>query len=342
MRQHWRNRKRTAGTATLAICAVLLAACAQPAERTPAEEEGTISTISIATGTTAGVYFPVGGAMAEIIGGEIDGMRATAEATGASVENVRLVNAGDSEMAIAQGDVVYQAYHGEGDFDSTVDVRVLMVLYPNVYHAVSLQSIHDDTPMDCFSDVAGHRFSVGAPGSGNEVATSLVFESLGLSFDDVDVQRYAYAETARALQQGELDAGSWVVGEGHGTLRELEATHDLHLIPLCPQEVDTVTTEHPFYTTHTIAGGTYSTVTDDVDTIALWNVVVVDAAFPDDLAYEVVKTIYENVALINQVYEPGAPYLVLDTLANSPTPLHPGAIRYAEEAGFDVPTELRP
>ncbi|MPZ67808.1 MAG: TAXI family TRAP transporter solute-binding subunit [Pseudonocardiaceae bacterium] len=340
MRQHRLHRTLGAGIAVLATSAVLLAACSQPAEQDSTDE--TISSISIATGTTGGVYFPVGGAMAEILGNQVDGITATAEATGASVENIRLVSAGDSEIAISQGDVVYQAYNGEGDFGEAVDLRVLMVLYPNVYHAVSLQSIHDDSPMECFSDVAGSRFSVGAPGSGNEVATRLVFESLGMSFDDVDVQRYAYVETARALQEGQLDAGSWVVGEGHGTLRELEATDAIHLIPMCPQEVEMVTAEHPFYTMHTIAGGTYSTVEEDVDTIALWNVVVVDASFPDDLAYEVVKAIYENVALINQVYEPGEEYLVLDTLANSPAPLHPGAIRYAEEQGIDVPAELRP
>lgn len=337
MRRHRLVRTLVAGTAAVSLS---LAGCSQPAEQ-PAEE-GTLSNISIATGTTAGVYFPVGGAMAELISQNVEGVSASVEATGASVENVRLIDAGDSEMAIAQGDVVYQASRGEGEFENPIDVRVLMVIYPNVYHAVSLRSIHDDLELDCFSDVQGSRFSVGAPGSGNELATNLVFESLGMSFDDVDVQRYAYAETARALREGQLDAGSWVVGEGHGTLRELEATNPLHIITMCPDEVATVTAEHPFYTEHTIPGGTYSTVEDDVETIALWNTVVVPADFPDDLAYEVVKAIYENVELVTQVYEPGEPYLVIDTLANSPAPLHPGTIRYAEEAGFDVPDELRP
>jgi uncharacterized protein len=335
------NRTLVAGTAALGVSALLLAGCSQPAEQRP-DEERTISSISIATGTTAGVYYPVGGAMAEIISRHVDGVSATSEATGASVENIRLVESGDSEVALVQGDVVYQAFRGEGAFDSAVDVRVLMVLYPNVYHAVSLQSIHERLQFDCFADVAGSRFSVGAPGSGNEVATNLVFESVGMTFDDVEVQRYAYAETARALREGQLDAGSWVVGEGHGTLRELEATDPIHLIPMCPDEVGSVTDTHPFYTPHTITGGTYSTVDHDVQTIALWNVVVVRSDFPDDLAYELVQAIYENVTQITQVYEPGAPYFVLDTLANSPAPLHPGVIRYAEDEGFDVPAELRP
>jgi hypothetical protein len=334
------DRPVLAGLAALGTAAALVAACSQPAEQGPSEDQ-TIDSISIATGTTAGVYFPVGGAMAEIISDEIEGVTATAEATGASVENVRLVESGDSEVALAQGDVVYQAVRGEGDFTEPVDLRVLMVLYPNVYHAVSLQSIHEQMGFDCFSDVRGSRFSVGAPGSGNEVATNLVFESLGMSFDDIEVQRYAYAETAQALREGQLDGGSWVVGEGHGTLRELEATEPIHLIPMCPDEIETVVSTYPFYTAHTIAGRTDSTVPDDVETIALWNVVVVSADFPEDLAYELVKAVFENVDRIGAVYKPGVPYFVLDTIVNSPAPLHPGVLRYAEEAGFDVPAELR-
>lgn len=340
MRRQGLNRSLLAGLAALGIAAASVAACSQPAEQ-DATEERTIDSISIATGTTAGVYFPVGGAMAEIIGSELDGISATAEATGASVENVRLVESGDSEVAIAQGDVVYQAYRGEGEFTEPVDLRVLMVLYPNVYHGVSLRSIHEEMEFDCFSEVAGSRFSVGAPGSGNEVATGLVFDSLGMSFDDIEVQRYAYAETARALREGQLDAGSWVVGEGHGTLRELEATDPIHLIPMCPEEVSAVTAEHPFYTEHTIVGGTYSTVEADVETIALWNVVVVRSDFPEDLAYDLVEALYGNVSQIGAVYEPGVPYFVLDTLVNSPAPLHPGVVRYAEDAGFDVPVDVR-
>jgi uncharacterized protein len=339
VRRQGLNRPLVAAVAVLGIAAAFVAACSQPADQDPTEER-TIDSISIATGTTAGVYFPVGGAMAEIINSEV-GVSATAEATGASVENVRLVESGDSEVAIAQGDVVYQAFRGEGDFAEPVDLRVLMVLYPNVYHGVSLASINERMDFDCFSDVAGSRFSVGAPGSGNEVATGLVFESLGMSFDDVDVQRYAYAETARALREGQLDAGSWVVGEGHGTLRELEATDPIHLIPMCPDEVSAVTAEHPFYTGHTIVGGTYSTVEADVETIALWNVVVVRSDFPEDLAYDIVEALYGNVSQIGAVYAAGVPYFVPDTLANSPAPLHPGVVRYAEDAGFDVPVDLR-
>lgn len=299
--------------------------------------------IAIATGTTGGVYYPYGGALAELWNRHVPNVDATAEATGASVENLRLIQRGESDVALVQGDVAYDAYHGRDRFQGApIRTRVLMVLYPNVYHAVSLKSIHDRLGLNSFRDVAGHRFSVGAPGSGNEHATSLVFQALGMSFDDIVVQRFAYTETARALRDNQLDAGSWVVGLGHASLQELDATHPIHLIPISDEEQEVVVNTYPFYTPFTIPAGTYSSVQEDVETIALWNVLVAGEDFPEDLAYELVKAAYENKSMLDAAYAPGAPYNTLENLVNSPIPLHPGVIRYAEEQGVAIPDHLRP
>ncbi|WP_046471947.1 TAXI family TRAP transporter solute-binding subunit [Allosalinactinospora lopnorensis] len=335
-------RRNRAGLAALSLplSVGLLASCSQPAEQM---DEDTLDDLSIASGTTGGVFYPVGGAMAEVINNEVEGVSASTEATAASAENMRLIGGGESEVAIVQGDTAYQAVHGEGDFEGDVqEAQVLTVLYPNVYHAVSLESIHEDQGFDCMSDVEGSRFSVGAPGSGNEIATDLLFQGLGMDFDDVDVQRYAYAETANALREGQLDAGSWVVGEGHASLLELEQTDPVHLIPMCEDEQSAVVDEHDFYTAHTIEGGTYETVEEDVETLALWNVVVVSPDFPEELAYDLLDALYENIDDINQVYEPGTEYHVPETMAESPVELHPAAVRYAEDNDIEIPEELTP
>lgn len=299
--------------------------------------------ISVATGTTGGVYYPVGGALAEIWNRHVPRVDASVEATGASVENLRLINRGESEVAIVQGDVVYDAFYGRDRFEGApIKTQVLMVLYPNVYHAVSLKSIHNRVGLNNFKDVAGHRFSVGAPGSGNEHATNLVFEALGMSFADIGVQRFAYNETSRALRENQLEAGSWVVGVGHASLQELDATHPIHLIPIADDELEAVVSTYPFYTPFTIEGGTYNTVSHDVETIALWNVVVVDESFPEELGYQLAKTAFENVDFLATAYAPGAPFITLENLVNSPVPLHPGVIRYAEEKGVSIPDHLRP
>lgn len=339
-----RVRHRTLGAAATGACmALLAAACSQPAE-TGRDESGDPSGISIATGTTAGIYYPVGGAMAEIINREVEGVTASAESTGGSVENLRLIESGQSDVAIAQGDVVYQAYHGEDTFEGEpVRTQPLMVLYPNVYHAVSLESVHEKEELNCFGDIKGKRFSVGAPGSGNEVATNLVFDALEMDPSaDITVERYAYAETARALRQGEIDAGSWVVGEGHSSLLELETTDPLHLVPMCEDEQDRVTTAHPFYTPHLIESGVYTSVKEPVPTLALWNVLAAPEDMSEERGYELAKALYENTDFLGQVYESGADYMVLESLANSPVPLHPGVVRYAAEQGVDIPAGLQP
>ena len=303
----------------------------------PSPAAAGIIRLSIATGTTGGVYYPVGGAMAQIFNEHVPGVEASAEATGASVENVRLLERGESQVALIQGDVAYNAFYGQERFEGRkVDLRTLVVMYPNVYHAVSLRSIAERLNFRRFSDVKGHRFSVGPPGSGNELTTSQVFEALGMSFRDIRVQRLSYAETARALREGRLDAGSWVVGIGNATLLELDATHPIYLIPIAGDERDKVLASYPYYRPFTIPAGVYPSVREPVETIALWNIVVVRSDMPEDLAYQLARAIYENIDVIGRVYAPGAPFFTLENLKNSPIPLHPAVIRYARERGVDV------
>lgn len=317
--------------------AAILAALALLLATAPVSAAPQLTRLSIATGTTGGVYYPVGGAMAQIWNQFVPGVEAVAEATGASVENLRLIERGESQVGLVQGDVAYNAYYGKERFEGRpINVRTLLVMYPNVYHAVSLKSIAQRLDLQRFSDVKGRRFSVGPPGSGNELTTSQVFEALGMSFNDIRVQRLSYAETARALREGRLDAGSWVVGVGNATLLELDATHPIFLIPITGEERQKVLDRYPYYRPFTIPTGIYPSVTEPVETIALWNVVVVRADMPEEQAYQLARAIYEHLDVIERVYAPGAPYFTLENLKNSPVPLHPGVVRYAQERGVDV------
>ncbi|BAS25887.1 TAXI family TRAP transporter solute-binding subunit [Limnochorda pilosa] len=323
---------RRVGT-VLAIAFALTFAIAPDA----ASAQGQVTRISIATGTTGGVYYPFGGALAEIWNRAVPGVEAVAEATGASAQNLRQIAAGQSQVAIAQGDVVYNAAHGEGQFEGRpIETRALMVIYPNVYHSVSLKSIAQRLGLTRIADVKGHRYSVGPPGSGNEVTTSQIFQALGMTYDDIKVQRLSYAETARALREGRLDAGSWFVGLGNATLQELDATNPVALLSIAAEDQAKVLEAFPYYTAFTIPGGTYPSVKEDVETIAVWNIIVVPADLPDDLAYQLAKAAYENVDYLAKVYPPGAPYVTLENLAKSPVPVHPGVLRYLQEQGVEL------
>lgn len=325
-------RRLPAAALTIALTLTLALAVAA----LPAAAEG-VTRLSIATGTTGGVYYPVGGAMAQIWNQHVPGVEAVAEATGASVENLRLIERGESQVALVQGDVAYNAYYGQEQFQGRpIAVRTLIVMYPNVYHAVSLKSIAERLNFRRFSDIRGHRYSVGPPGSGNEVTTRQIFDALGMTYNDIRVQRLSYAETARALREGRLDAGSWQVGLGNATLVELDTTHPIFIIPIAGEERQKIIERYPYYYPFTIPAGTYPSVREPVQTIALWNVVVVPANMSEEMAYRLARAIYENVDGIARVYPPGAPYFTLDNLKNSPIPLHPGVVRYAREKGVDV------
>ncbi|WP_017539691.1 TAXI family TRAP transporter solute-binding subunit [Nocardiopsis halophila] len=328
--------------ATLPACAVLLAACgAQPAEQGGGDDD--YGSVTIGTGSTSGVYYPLGGALAEVISAEVDGVTASATSTEASVANMKLIDSGEAQMAIAQSDAVSQAVAGQMEFEGTpVDGKVLTALYPNVYHAVTLESINEDQGYECFSDVDGDRFSAGPAGSGNALASELIFNALELGFTSTDVQHLDYADTSTALRDGTIDAGSWVVGEGHNTLLELEATDPIHLVPFCDDEREQITDSYPYYSDHVIEGGTYSTVEDDVDTIALWNLLVVPSDFPEDAAYDVLEAIYGNVGDLTAVYANGEDYFVPETMAESSVAMHPGAVRWAEDNGVELPAEVLP
>lgn len=341
-------RRTLLSLAAIPASVVTLAACgAQPAEQAT-EDVGlggapVQSDLSIVTGGTSGVYYPIGGALRSIIGDNLEGQSASVEATGASVENIRLLNSGDGHLAIVQGDAADQGFTGTGDFEGDpTETYSLAVMYPNVFHAVTLADIAADKGFECFSDVVGNRYSVGDIGSGNEATTNQVFETLEISTTEVELQQLGYAETANALSNDQLDAGSWVVGEGHSGITELGTTEDIDIIEMCDEEREAIVAGYGGYTEHTIPGGTYPGVDDDVNTIAVWNALVVSGEFNEDQAYEITKAMFDNIDEVIGVYAPGEEYLVPETIENSPVPVHPGAVRFYEEEGVEIPEDLLP
>ena len=343
-------RRPTLALAALPLSVLMLASCGQPPEEGTEDGGGTElgagpvqNQLNIATGGSTGVYFPIGGALGTIIEENIDGQAGTAETTGASVENIRLIGGGEAHMGIVQGDAADQAFTGTADFEGApVETYSLAVLYPNVFHAVTLQSTAESEGLECFSDVVGTRYSVGDVGSGNEATTNQVFQSLEIAQDEVELDQLGYAETAAALSNGQLDAGSWVVGQGHAGITELATTEDIHIIEMCEEERSAIVSGYGGYTEHTIPGGTYPDVDEDVETIAVWNALVVSGDFNEDQAYEITSAMYENIDQIVSVYGPGEEYLVPETIANSPVPVHPGAVRFYEEQGIEIPEDLQP
>ena len=299
--------------------------------------------LSIATGGTGGVYYPTGGAYAELVNKYMDGYTAVAEVTGASVENVGLISRGDSDIALALADTVYQAYTGTGAFDgqdgrpgALENLRALGSAYPNAVHIVALAG----SGITTLQDLKGKRISVGAPGSGTEVSAQTILNANGITYDDLSAQRLNFNETADALRDGQLDAGFLSVGPPTSSLLDLATTRDVVLISLTEEEVQASIDADPTFASYTIASGLYPGQDADVTTVGTPNVIVVGAEMDEELAYTLIKTIYDHIDEVIAVHPSAKDTTPEFSLESTPIPLHPGALRYYEEQGMTVPDRL--
>ncbi len=299
--------------------------------------------LSIATGGTGGVYYPTGGAYAELVNKYMDGYTAVAEVTGASVENVGLISRGDSDIALALADTVYQAYTGTGAFDgqdgrpgALENLRALGSAYPNAVHIVALAG----SGITTLQDLQGKRISVGAPGSGTEVSAQTILNANGITYDDINAQRLNFNETADALRDGQLDAGFLSVGPPTSSLLDLATTRDVVLISLTEEEVQASIDADPTFASYTIASGLYPGQDADVTTVGTPNVIVVGAEMDEELAYTLIKTIYDHIDEVIAVHPSAKDTTPEFSLESTPIPLHPGALRYYEEQGMTIPDRL--
>lgn len=296
--------------------------------------------LSIATGGTGGVYYPIGGGFAEMINEHIEGAQATAEVTGASVENMGLIMRGDADMALALADTVYQAYTGTGDFEGRQieNTRALASVYPNAVQLVTLA----DSDIESLADLEGKRVSVGAPGSGTELNARAVLEANGLSYEDFTPQRLNFNETADAIRDGDIDAGFWSVGPPTSSIMNLATTRDIRIIGLSDEEVANAREEVEVFARYQLQEGLYEGMDEAVQTIGIPNVLVVNSDMDEDLAYQLTQLLFENTEELIAVHPAANDTTVEFTMESTPVPLHPGAIRYFEEVDADIPERLRP
>ncbi len=296
--------------------------------------------LSIATGGTGGVYYPMGGGLAEIINNKVDGYSATVEVTGASVANMGLIATGDADLALALADTVLQAYTGTGRFEGQQlpMVRGLASMYANMVQIVTLA----DSGVNSLSDLRGRRVSVGAPGSGTEVNAAAILEANGITYDDISEQRLNFNETADALANGDIDVGFWSVGAPTSSILNLATTRSIRMIALTDEEIAAAQSVDATFARTNLAGGIYEGVPEDVPSLGIPNVLVVSSEMDDDLAYAIVKAMFDNIADLQAVHPAANETTVEFTLGATPVPLHPGAIRYFEEIGVTVPDHLRP
>ncbi len=294
--------------------------------------------ISIGTGGTGGVYYPYGGGLAEIWSKYVKGVKAVAEVTGASVENVKYADRGETVIGEAMNDVVFQAYNGVGKFKKPKKIYTMFCMYPNLYHIVALKKLG----LKSIYDVKGKRVSIGSPGSGTAYKTNLVFGALGIAMDSFKVYRLSFNENANALKDGTIDIGVWSVAAPTSSVMDLATTHPIDILNWSASDMKKVSAKYPFYRPYVIPKGTYKGVDYDVHTLSVWNTVACWQKLPTDLVYKLVKAVYEHHDYLQKIH-PFARFTTPEnTLKQAVIPLHPGTVKYFKEIGLKIPARLMP
>jgi len=293
--------------------------------------------ISIATGGTGGVYYPMGGGIAAVLSKHVPGMQATAEVTGGSVDNLKLIASGKPYIGFTMTDAGQDAYKGEDKFKGNkVPLKTLMVLYPNRMHVVSV----DGRGVAKMADLKGKRVSTGSPGSATEVMAFRLLEAVGLDKDkDLKRERLGVAESVNAIKDGKIDAFFWVGGLPTAGVTDLANTPGTKLRMI--DHADAVAAMNKkygdLYIEDLIPKDIYRGMDADNKQATVMNILVAHESMDDKTAYNIVKTIFEKRDDLITVHKEAANFkLENQRTAATPIPFHPGAAKYFAEKGVKL------
>ncbi len=295
--------------------------------------------ISIGTGGTGGIYYPYGGGVAEIWTKYVKGVKAVAEVTGASVENVKLADKGETVVGEVMGDVADAGFNGTGKFKGKKNkILTMAIMYPNLLQVVALKK----SGITDIEQVKGRHISTGSPGSGTNFMSETVFKALGIPLTSYTDSRLSFTESANALRDGTIQVGIWSVGPGTSSILDLATTHEINILGFTPEQTQKILAFNSNYSSVELAGGVYRNVDKPVSTIGVWNIMICQASLDTDLVYKLVKALYEHTDYLKKIH-PSAAYTTPENAVKySPIPLHPGTIKYLKEKGISIPSALMP
>lgn len=323
-----RRRSVRFAVAALAVPALFLTACSEGAA---GGGGGGTNALSIAAGGTGGVFYPLGGGIATMIGTDIEGYNATVQETNASVDNLLLIENGAADLALVVGDVVSDAVEGVGAFDANpVDICSLGNLYNNYMQLVTSAG----TGIENVEDMRGMRVSVGSPSSATEVGAIRILEIAGIDVEtDIDRRQLGAAETADALRDGTIDAGFWSGGLPTGALVDYASTGDMVLVPF-GEYADGLATEFgEYYVEQDIPADTYDGQAEAVSVIVSPNLLVASNTMDETLQEQITAAIFDNKDALIQVH-PAAEELDPTTAGDVPyITTCAGAQTYFDQAG---------
>ncbi|MBR5913768.1 MAG: TAXI family TRAP transporter solute-binding subunit [Selenomonadaceae bacterium] len=258
--------------------------------------------IHIATGGTAGTYYPIGNSIADLITRDVKDVSASAQSTGASVANINMLASGQVEMAIVQNDIAYYALNGTELFDKKVDnLRGIASLYPETCQFVTL----DGSGINSISDLRDKRVAVGAQGSGVEGNVRQILKVYGMTYDDISPQFLSFAEAADALRDGTVDAACLTAGYPTASVQNIASQKSIRLIPLDSDKIDALIAEYPFYTRTTIPANTYQGFSAEVPTVSVMAILVATDKLDAQLGYDITKAMFARGEKLSAAHSVG-------------------------------------
>lgn len=295
------------------------------------------SKLLFATGGIAGTFYPLGGAIAQVWNQKIPGLNVTVQATGGSLENVRLLGSKGAEVAICMNDIAYYGQKGLEAFKAKNEQYGNYSAIGNVYPDVIQIFTRKESAIKSISDFNGKKVSVGPPGSGTEISARQVLGLYGLDYKTKDAFKpmyLSYAEAADHFKDKLIDAAYFVVAVPNAALQDINVMHPVRFLPIDDPMFDKIKKDYPLYARFEIPANAYQGQAEPVKTIAVYSSLLVRNDISEDLVYKMTKVYLEERAAIAQGHAAGKYIDPATAISGIAVPIHPGAQKYYKEKGI--------
>jgi uncharacterized protein len=326
----------------LAIIALALVGCSSNESNTSANENDSKSKtqkeqkLLLGTSSQGGTYYVWGGGWADIIGKKVPGVDVAVEVTGGPNSNIQLIESGEMDLGYVTAWLAGEAYNGEGWADKKYKkIRAIFPMYASVMHMYSLQ----DSGIKSISDFAGKNVSTGGPGSTSAIAGEGLLDVLGIK--PARISAVPTSASVDGLRDGTIDSGFAVTGVPGPFMLDLETTHEVQHIGLTKAEMKKAIEKYPYWSEAIVPKGTYKHQKEDLLLPGFWNIAIASSELSDDVVYNLVKTTFESQKDLLAV-DPSAKETLVENVKYSTIPYHPGAVKYFEEVGVEIPDHLLP
>jgi len=298
------------------------------------------------TATTGGTYYPVGVALSTLVKVKLEpetGIALSAISSAGSSENLKLMDEDQAQFGILQG--LYGAYAWEGDGPvpkAYKNLRSVSMLWQNVEHFVVEDDVVDSGTIDDMTNLYGESFSIGARNSGTEGSGRYILGQLGIEPDEMDIAYLGYGPSADALQNGTIDGMNIPAGVPASAVTRAyaNADGDITTLDFTEEQLKKVNSKFELWSAYDIPAGTYPNQDEVIHTIAQPNILAARADVPEDDVYAITKAMYENLPFLNNIHPATKAMALEKAIVGLPMPLHPGAARFFEEQGLEIPERL--